>query len=60
VFDAATLASEQTNDVRTLLALKVNGGDLSLDHGFPARVIGPAIPGVHCTKWAGRMTFARA
>ncbi len=56
-FDYATLASEQTSDERTLLALKVNGGDLSLDHGFPARVIGPAIPGVHCTKWAREMIF---
>lgn len=52
MFDSATLASEQTSDERTLLALKVNGRDLSLDHGFPARVIGPGIPGVHCTKWA--------
>jgi DMSO/TMAO reductase YedYZ molybdopterin-dependent catalytic subunit len=60
VFDSAKLASEQTSDTRTLLALKVNGSDLSLDHGFPARVIGPGIPGVHCTKWAGTMTFDRA
>jgi DMSO/TMAO reductase YedYZ molybdopterin-dependent catalytic subunit len=60
VFDHATLASEQTDDDRTLLALKVNGDDLSLDHGFPARVIGPAIPGVHCTKWAGEMIFEPA
>ena len=35
VFDSATLASEQTGDERTLLALQVNGTDLSLDHGFP-------------------------
>jgi DMSO/TMAO reductase YedYZ molybdopterin-dependent catalytic subunit len=60
VFDHATLSSEQTSDARTLLALKVNGGDLSLDHGFPARVIGPAIPGVHCTKWAHEMIFEAA
>lgn len=59
VFDSATLASEQISDERTLLALRVNGTDLSLDHGFPARVIGPALPGVHCTKWAGTMTFER-
>ncbi len=59
-FDSATLGSEQTSDARTLLALKVGGADLSLDHGFPARVIGPAIPGVHCTKWAAQMTFEGA
>jgi DMSO/TMAO reductase YedYZ molybdopterin-dependent catalytic subunit len=58
LFDAATLAPEQTGDGRTLLALRVNGRDLSLDHGYPARVIGPGIPGVHCTKWARTMTFA--
>ncbi|MHB8659619.1 MAG: molybdopterin-dependent oxidoreductase [Solirubrobacteraceae bacterium] len=60
VFDGATLASGQTSDERALLALKVNGDDLSLDHGFPARVIGPGIPGVHCTKWAATMSFVPA
>jgi DMSO/TMAO reductase YedYZ molybdopterin-dependent catalytic subunit len=60
LFDSATLSSEQTSDERTLLALMVNGVDLSLDHGYPARVIGPALPGVHCTKWAGSMQFERA
>jgi DMSO/TMAO reductase YedYZ molybdopterin-dependent catalytic subunit len=35
----------------------VNGEDLSLDHGFPARVIVPANPGVHNTKWVTLMTF---
>ena len=57
VFDAAVLSSEQISDERTLVALKVNGTDLSLDHGFPARVIGPAIPGVHCTKWLAMLTL---
>jgi DMSO/TMAO reductase YedYZ molybdopterin-dependent catalytic subunit len=60
LFDSATLASEQTGDERALLAMRANGTDLSLDHGFPARVIGPSIPGVHCTKWAQSMTFVRA
>jgi DMSO/TMAO reductase YedYZ molybdopterin-dependent catalytic subunit len=60
LFDSATLSAEQTGDGRTLLALRVNGTDLSLDHGYPARVIGPGIPGVHCTKWASTMTFERA
>jgi DMSO/TMAO reductase YedYZ molybdopterin-dependent catalytic subunit len=43
---------------RALLALKVNGADLSPDHGYPARIIVPALPGVHNTKWVGRMSFA--
>ena len=42
------------------LALRVNGADLSLDHGYPARIIVPAAPGVHCTKWVGTLTFLSA
>ena len=38
-------------DERSLLALQVNGDDLPLDHGYPARIIVPALPGVHYTKW---------
>lgn len=34
-----------------------NGADLSADHGFPARIIVPALPGVHCTKWVRRLEF---
>ena len=41
----------------SLLALHVNGSDLSPDHGYPARVIVPAAPGVHNTKWVTRLTF---
>ncbi len=59
VFDVAVIASDQIADERTMIALRVNGTDLSLDHGFPARVIGPGIPGVHCTKWLRGLTFER-
>jgi hypothetical protein len=57
LFNQATLGHEQVADESSLLALAVNGVELSLDHGYPARVIGPALPGVHCTKWVTRMTF---
>ena len=53
-----TLSKDQLHDDRSLLALKVEGEDLSLDHGYPARIIVPALPGVHNTKWVGRMTFS--
>jgi DMSO/TMAO reductase YedYZ molybdopterin-dependent catalytic subunit len=53
----ATLGHEQVADDRSLLALRVNGQVLPLDHGYPARVISPAVPGVHCTKWVATMTF---
>ena len=44
----------RSRDPDALLALKVNGADLSPDHGYPARIIVPALPGVHNTKWVGR------
>ncbi len=59
-FNKATLSQAQIEDERSLLALRVNGVDLSMDHGFPARVIVPAIPGVHATKWVSNMKFGAA
>ncbi len=56
-FAVTSLRRNQILDPLSLLALQVNGVDLSLDHGFPARVIVPANPGVHNTKWVGRMSF---
>lgn len=57
-FGSCTLRGNQVADGDSLLALQVNGADLSEDHGFPARVIVPANPGVHNTKWVSRLTFA--
>lgn len=39
------------DDPETLVALEVNGQPLDLDHGYPARLIAPARPGVLQTKW---------
>jgi DMSO/TMAO reductase YedYZ molybdopterin-dependent catalytic subunit len=50
-FRQATIGPGQIADGRSLLALRVNGAPLTLDHGYPARIIVPALPGVHCTKW---------
>jgi DMSO/TMAO reductase YedYZ molybdopterin-dependent catalytic subunit len=55
----ARLAHEQWTDERALLALRVNGSELSLDHGYPARVIVPGIPGVFNTKWVRELRFER-
>jgi DMSO/TMAO reductase YedYZ molybdopterin-dependent catalytic subunit len=60
VLNQATLTGDQVAAEDSLLALKVNGADLSLDHGFPARIIVPALPGVHNTKWVKEMKFASA
>jgi DMSO/TMAO reductase YedYZ molybdopterin-dependent catalytic subunit len=56
-FRAATLTRGQILDHRSLLALRVNGADLTSDHGYPARVIVPALPGVHNTKWVASIDF---
>lgn len=56
-FRSAVLRDNQIRDPRSLLALRVNGAELSLDHGYPARVIVPANPGVNNTKWVAALTF---
>ncbi|WP_181781617.1 molybdopterin-dependent oxidoreductase [Pseudonocardia pini] len=56
-FARASLTSDQVLHPDSLLALQVNGADLSRDHGFPARIIVPALPGVHCTKWVAAIGF---
>ncbi len=56
-FNQAVLQSNQIGNPDSLLALQVNGTDLSVDHGYPARVIVPALPGVHNTKWGRSIEF---
>ena len=57
VLREATLTPGEVRDHRSLLALRVAGADLPLDHGFPARIVVPGLPGVHCTKWVGSLAF---
>jgi DMSO/TMAO reductase YedYZ molybdopterin-dependent catalytic subunit len=56
-FNQATLQRNQILHPDALLALRVNGVDLPVDHGYPARIIVPALPGVHCTKWVHAIEF---
>lgn len=56
-FNQATLQSNQVLDPDSLLAIRVNGAELSADHGYPARIIVPALPGVHNTKWVRSIDF---
>lgn len=57
VLSRASLSHDQITDESALLALRVNGAELSLDHGYPARIIVPALPGVHNTKWVAAIEF---
>jgi DMSO/TMAO reductase YedYZ molybdopterin-dependent catalytic subunit len=60
VLSRASLNAGQVADGDALLALRVNGADLSPDHGYPARIIVPALPGVHNTKWVASIDFEAA
>lgn len=58
-FGEALLQANQVADADALLALRVNGEDLPLDHGYPARIVVPALPGVHNTKWVTAIDFGQ-
>lgn len=50
-FRASTVTADQAADKDTLLALRLEGEPLALDHGYPLRLIAPNRPGVFQTKW---------
>lgn len=54
-FRSSRLNVPHATHADTLLALQLNGEQLALDHGFPARLIAPNRPGVQQTKWVGRL-----
>lgn len=54
-FRTSELPADFVRDPRTLLALELNGEELSLDHGYPCRIIAPNRPGVLQTKWVRRL-----
>ena len=54
-FRRTTLPANFAADERTLLALDLSGEPLSLDHGYPCRLIAPNRPGVLQTKWVSRL-----
>lgn len=54
-FAATTMPAHYARDPRTLIALRLNGETLSVDHGYPARIIAPGRPGVMQTKWLNRI-----
>jgi hypothetical protein len=49
------MGHEFAQDDLTLVALELNGEPLDIEHGFPARMIAPARPGVLQTKWLSKL-----
>lgn len=54
-FRVTTLPGHFADDPLTLLALGLSGSPLSIDHGYPCRLIAPNRPGVLQTKWVSRL-----
>jgi DMSO/TMAO reductase YedYZ molybdopterin-dependent catalytic subunit len=54
-YSRTTLPARHARDPDTLIALKLNGEVLNLDHGYPCRLIAPSRPGVLQTKWLSRI-----
>jgi DMSO/TMAO reductase YedYZ molybdopterin-dependent catalytic subunit len=54
-FRSSEVRSNLVEDPLTLIALGLDGSPLSIDHGYPCRLIAPNRPGVLQTKWVGRI-----
>ncbi len=54
-YSRTVLPARHARDSKTLIALKLNGETLDIDHGYPARLIAPTRPGVLQTKWLSRI-----
>ena len=55
IYAVMDMGPEFVRDDLTLVALDLNGTPLDIDHGYPARMIAPARPGVLQTKWLSRI-----
>ncbi|MEV6800369.1 molybdopterin-dependent oxidoreductase [Micromonospora rifamycinica] len=59
-YRTSTVGPAHVRDPLTLVALRLGGEPLHLDHGYPARLVAPNRPGVQQTKWLGRITVREA
>jgi DMSO/TMAO reductase YedYZ molybdopterin-dependent catalytic subunit len=54
-YGSSVLPGSHSGDPKTLLAMRLDGEPLALDHGYPCRLIAPNRPGVLQTKWVTRL-----
>jgi len=54
-YRTSVVAANFARDPLTVMALRVNDEELSLDHGYPIRLVAPNRPGVLQTKWINRI-----
>lgn len=55
LYRTAEVSPGYARDPLTLIALRLGGAPLALDHGYPCRLIAPDRPGVLQTKWLHRI-----
>jgi hypothetical protein len=55
LYGVSTLPANMADDPLTLVALRLHGEPLTIDHGYPCRLIAPNRPGVLQTKWLTRI-----
>ncbi|GAB91307.1 molybdopterin-dependent oxidoreductase [Gordonia rhizosphera] len=55
LYGTADIPIAQVRNPSTLIALRLNGAELDVDHGYPCRLIAPNLPGVMQTKWLSRI-----
>ncbi|WP_366943313.1 molybdopterin-dependent oxidoreductase [uncultured Williamsia sp.] len=55
MYGVSVLPANFARDPASLVALELHGQPLTLDHGFPCRLITPNRPGVLQTKWLSRI-----
>jgi hypothetical protein len=55
IYAVTELEPNFVRDDLTLVALEVDGKVLDINHGYPARLIAPARPGVLQTKWLSKL-----
>ena len=51
-----TLRSDEVANLDNMIALKVGGAPLTIDHGYPARFVAPSRPGEYWVKYVSRIT----
>lgn len=55
LYGVSVLPANFTRNPATLVALELHDETLTIDHGFPCRLIAPNRPGVLQTKWLSRI-----